>query len=88
MNGKIVCLASTVTVCYKTYPNKIALEGNAEDFGGRLSARVIAYGVASEFCYLEMLYDDASIWEARFKNSLLIACRKRGELTLKKRGWR
>lgn len=88
VNGKIVCLASTVIITYKTYPNKITLDGNAEDFGGRLSARVVAYGVASEYCYLEMLYDDASIWEARFKNSLLIACRKKGELTLKKRGWR
>ncbi len=88
VNGKIVCLASTVIITYKTYPNEITLDGNAEDFGGRLSARVIAYGVASEYCYLEMLYDDASIWEARFKNSLLISCRKKGELTLKKRGWR
>lgn len=88
VNGKIVCLASTVTITYKVYPNKITLDGDAEDFGGRLSARVIAYGVASEYCYLEMLYDDASIWESRFKNSLLIACRKKGELMLKKRGWR
>ena len=59
----------------------------AENFGGKISARVIAYGVASEYCFLEMLYDDATLWESRYKNALLVASRKKGEIQLKKRGW-
>lgn len=84
---KLICLASKVEITYKVYPNRVQMEQQVESFGGKLSARVIAYGVASEYCYLEMLYDDASIWEARFKNALLVAQRKKGELKLKKRGW-
>ena len=54
---------------------------------GKISARILAYGVASEYCFLEMLYDDATLWENRYKNALLCAQRKKGELKLKKRGW-
>ena len=85
--NKMVCLASRVEITYKVYPEEITFDGKAESFGGKLSARVIAYGVASEYCFLEMLYDDATIWENRYKNALLNASRKKGELKLKKRGW-
>lgn len=88
LNNKIICLASKVVVCYTVHPKKVVeIDDEAECFGGRLGERVLAYGVASEYCFLEMLYDDATIWESRFKNSLLIACRKKGEIKLKKRGW-
>ena len=63
------------------------LDDDAETFCERLSARVLAYGVAGELCNLEMLYDDATIWETRFKNALLFSSRKKGELILKQRGW-
>ena len=85
---KIVCLASRAVVTYKVYPKEVGIDSIVEGFGGRLTSRVIAYGVASEYCYQEMLYDDASIWETRFKNALLMHSRKKGEIKLKQRGWR
>ena len=87
IDGHVVSLTNKAVVKYKVYPDEILLDGNAETFGGRLSARIIAYGVASEYCFLEMLYDDASIWENRYKNALLMNSRKKSEITLKKRGW-
>ena len=87
IGNKIICLANSVVITYKVYPKEITIDDECESFGGRLSSRVIAYGVASEYCYLEMLYDDATIWESRFKNALLINARKKGEIKLKKRGW-
>jgi len=87
LENKIICLATNVVITYKIHPSEATLEGDAESFGGRLSSRVIAYGVASEYCYEEMLYDDASIWENRYKNALFVSQRKKGEIKLKKRGW-
>lgn len=87
LENKIICLATNVVVEYKVYPTEVLLDGDVECFGGRLSSRVLAYGVASEYCYNDMLYDDATIWENRFKNALLISCRKKGEIKVKKRGW-
>lgn len=85
--NKLICLASKVEVTYKVYPDEIDINGNAESFDGKLSARVLAYGVASEYCFLQMLYDDAALWESRFKNALMVASRKKGELRLKVKGW-
>lgn len=88
VNGKIVCLATKAKICYTTKPKSVVkIEDEVENFAERLTARVLGYGVASEYCYLEMLYDDATIWETRFKNALLISARKKGEIKLKKRGW-
>ena len=87
IGNKVIAMATNVCVTYKVHFGEIELDGEAESFGGRLSSRVLGYGTASEFCYQEMLYDDASIWENRFKNALLISCRKKGELKLKQRGW-
>ena len=87
LGDKIICLTTNAIITYKVYPKEVKIDDDVESFGGRLSARVIAYGVASEYCYLEMLYDDATIWESRFKNALLINARKKGEIKLKKRGW-
>lgn len=88
LDNKIICLATNVIITYTINPKCVVeIEDEVESFGGRITSRVLAYGVASEFCYLEMLYDDATIWESRFKNALLIADRKKGEIKLKKRGW-
>lgn len=87
IDNKIIALATNVTVTYKVNVNGMTLDGEAESFGGRLSSRVLGYGTASEYCYQEMLYDDASIWESRYKNALLNSCRKKGEIKLKTRGW-
>ena len=88
VNGKIVCLTNKAIITYSTYPKSVVgLEDDVESFAGKISARVLGYGVASEYCYLEMLYDDATIWETRFKNALLVLARKKGEIKLKKRGW-
>ena len=87
INNEIVCLTNSAIVTYKVHPEQTTLNGTAEDFSGRLTARILAYGVASEYCYLDMLYDDATIWENRFKNALFYISEKKGELKLKQRGW-
>lgn len=84
---KMLCFANTAEVIYKVYPNEMNLESDAETFCGKLSARILAYGVTADFCYKEMLYNDASVWETRFKNALFLAQSKKGEIKLKKRGW-
>ncbi len=87
IGNQIICLATSATITYKVYPDVLSINDNAETFGNRLSARVLAYGVASEYYYLQMLYDDAQIWEHKFKNALMFASRKKGEIQMKKRGW-
>ncbi len=53
----------------------------------KLSSRVMAYGVTAEYCFINGNYDDALIWDNRFKTSLTNINRARRELKIKERLW-
>ncbi len=74
------------SIVYSYLPDDKALTDNVEMLNG-LSARVYAYGVASEFLLIDGLSEDAEIWEERFKESLFVLSRKRGEHILPRRSW-
>lgn len=49
--------------------------------------KTFAYGVASEYLYITKLFDDASVWDTRFKNSLLNLLSTKKQLYIKPRRW-
>lgn len=53
----------------------------------RLPSKSIGYGVASEYLYITKLYDDASIWDTRFKSSLLNLLSNKKRRYIKPRRW-
>lgn len=73
-------------IVYSYLPTDKILSDEVEMLNG-LSARVFAYGIASEFLLVDGLSEDAEIWEERFKESLFVLSRKRGEHRLPQRSW-
>lgn len=60
---------------YRYYPAEKG-ESDACDYGEtRLPKRVIAYGAAAEYCMMRGLYEECSLWDKRFKDSLAGYCR-------------
>ncbi len=77
-----------VEVTYSFKPVALtSLSSTMEQFSQKVSERVVAYGVAMEYSFICGLHDDASIWEKRFKDGLIIASRKKSDIRLPKRGW-
>lgn len=76
-----------VKITYSYVPDELTLNSSINNFLGRVSVKCLALGTAKEYCYLEGLYDDANIWEDRYKNTLKIQTRKKAEITLPKRRW-
>lgn len=74
------------SIIYSYLPDEKMLEDEAELCCG-LTARVLAFGIASEYLLIEGISEDAEIWEERFKESLFVLSRKRGEHILPKRKW-
>ena len=74
-------------IVYSYLPDERSIDDEAELVCG-LTARVLAYGIASEYFLIEGISEDAEIWEDRFKSSLFVLSRKRGEHILPKRTWR
>ncbi len=75
------------TVTYTSFAPKCELDGDVENFAGKIHDRVLAYGTAMEYSFISSLYDDATIWESRYKNSLLVLSQKKHNVVMPKRGW-
>ena len=75
------------TIKYTKFAKQVDLDGECEDFSGKIPDRVLAYGVAMEYSFVSSLFDDATIWENRYKNALLILSHKKNNLVMPKRRW-
>jgi hypothetical protein len=85
---RISTIDEEISVTYSYEPDELTgLESIMESFSEKLTERVMAYGVAMEYSFISGLHDDASIWEKRFKDGLLIASRKKSEIRLPARRW-
>lgn len=73
-----------VEVCYNAYPNDLSFY---QEIDTKLSERVYAYGIVREYYFIQTLYEDAKVWDERFKNALAAADRKKGETVLPRRRW-
>lgn len=74
----------TFEIKYNANPETLTLKS---EFVSNIPERVYAYGILREYYYIQTLYEDASVWDARFKNSLQALERKKNETIIRKRGW-
>lgn len=73
-----------VEIWYNAYPKKLTLE---DELTSTIPERVYAYGTAREYYFIESLYEDASIWDERFKNSLQNLIRKKSQTIMPAGRW-
>ncbi len=73
-----------VKIYYNAYPQTLTIDG---EFNSTLPERVYAYGTAREYYFIESLYEDASIWDERFKNSLQNLIRKKSQTIMPVGRW-
>lgn len=78
-----VC-GKNVEVIYSTLATPLNLE---DEFSSNLPERVYAYGVAREYYFQNAHYEDANMWEGRFKGSLEILLRRQSQVIMPKRRW-
>ena len=75
-------------IFYRYQPDEISsLEDELENFSNKVTEKIFAFGVAMEYCFIQGLYDDAQIWEKRFKDALLIRASKKSNMKLPARRW-
>ena len=74
------------TVRYTCLPGDLD-EGGSAAIPERIGARVVAYGAAAEYCLLAGLFEEAAIWDRRYRDSLRAAQAKKGEIRIPARRW-
>jgi len=73
-----------VRYSYSPAEKKIEEEGS---FSGRVSARLMSYGVACEYCLSHFQYEEAKLWEGRFQDAIRAANMVRRKLKMRARRW-
>lgn len=53
----------------------------------QISGRTLAYAACAEYCLQNGSYEEAQIWDKRYKDNLLNALSKKSELAMRKRRW-
>ena len=77
-----------VEIEFAYQPRQINSLTETIDFSNfKLNERVLAYGVVAEYNFLYANYDDATIWDNRFKNSLANLIRPHRDVKVKERLW-
>lgn len=76
-----------IFVNYSYLPEPVLLNDSITDFNIKISTRVFSYGVASEYSFIKSVYDDANIWENRFKTALMMAGSKKSGIKIAPRRW-
>ena len=77
-----------VSVFYSIYPEMLTMESEFTSFNGRVSEKCFALAVASEYFYIKAFYDEAEMYDKRFKDILKIETRRKTPIYLSKRRWK
>ena len=73
-------------VRYAALPEEKTAEGVCEYEVG-VSERLLAYGVAAEYCLHKGLYAEHAAWDKKYRDALAAACKSRKDVRLKERAW-
>lgn len=87
INGELLVDSDFIKIVYTSFAQQCFLDGDVENFNNLMPDRVLAYGVSMEYSFMNSLYDDAKIWESRYKNALLILSAKKHNLNMPARRW-
>jgi hypothetical protein len=73
-------------VRYAALPTEKTAE-DACEYGAGVSERLLAYGVAAEYCLHKGLYAEHAAWDKKYRDALAAACRSTKGGRLKERTW-
>lgn len=75
-----------VVVTYSYVPALKTL-GDESEFSGKITPRLLSFGVAGEFCLSASRFQEAAMWERRFLDALKAASLIRKKLSMRARRW-
>ena len=61
--------------------------GDEGEFGGPVSARLLSFGVAREFCLSRGMFEEAKLWDSRYRAAVRAADLPRRALSVRPRRW-
>lgn len=76
-----------VNVNYNYRPESVTFYDSLTLGSTKIDERILAYAIASEYCLIKGLYEDASLWDSRYKTALKTISSSSREMVVKSRRW-
>ena len=75
-----------IKIRYSYAPVKKTLQG-CSDYRTQVSARLFSYGMAAEYCLSQGLFEEAAVWNKKYKDAIGMAYRNNPCKILQSRRW-
>lgn len=76
-----------VTVKYSYFPADLEYGDTLTNFPTKINERIFVYGVISEYLYVKGVFDEARVWEEKFKLEIQSLLRQQNPKIIKQRRW-
>lgn len=77
-----------ISILYSAYPETLTSQSELNFFNGKVSEKCFALAVAAEYFYIKAFYDEAEMYDKRFKDILRIETRRKTPVFIPKRRWK
>ncbi len=85
-NGALFTQKGKVTIQFHVRPTPKSLSDECT-FADAVTERLVVYGTACEYCLANGMYDEAVVWDKKYKDALAAACFERRSLRVPGRRW-
>lgn len=82
----VLCNCSEAEVTFTYAPKKKTI-GEESELGEKVSARLMAFGVVSEYCFIKGRTEEGKIWGVKYREALRSAGILRRSLSVRSRRW-
>lgn len=85
--GGIVTKVGDVVIKYTYFPDDLLYDDAIDNYPTKINERIFVYGVMAEYLYVKGVFDEAQMWEEKFKLELQSCLRPQRNAKIKRRRW-
>ena len=87
-NNGILAEKGKLYVTYSYFPDNVEYNNSITNYQIKINERNFVYGVIAEYLYVKGVFDEAQIWEEKFKLEMKNLMKSQRSILLKQRRWR
>lgn len=87
IDGVVADCKGKMTVDYHYRPKAKGYFDKLDRGSSKMDERLFAYGAIAEFCFLSGMYDEATLWDKRYKDLIQVALYENKSMKIPQRRW-
>ena len=85
MSGCLYAQSGNLEIEYAYLPEVVSIEDSIDYYSGKISERIFAYAIVSEYLSIKGNIDEAELWENKFRKAISFSLAKHKEIVIQPR---